>query len=68
MEVRISTKPMPCRCEVYDFPHRTGGGDCRMNEPFNPDADGETFDRHDTHVFGLGSTLSWQDMGMGAGR
>jgi hypothetical protein len=70
MIVKIRTKPTPCRCDEYDFPHRTGGGDCRMKEPFDPSGyDGATeifnrADRHDSYMPSFG----WREMGMGAGQ
>jgi hypothetical protein len=67
MIVKISRKPMPCRCDEYDFPHRTGGGACRMKEPFDPSADDvtdyEPFSRHDYYV-----PFSWNYAGTGAGQ
>jgi hypothetical protein len=65
MIVKISRKPIPCRCDEYDFPHRTGGGDCEMKEPFDPAADDvadyEILRRRDIYA-----PFSWGSAGMGA--
>lgn len=28
--------PKSCQCDAYGFPHRSGSGQCKYREPFDP--------------------------------